>query len=196
MVPNFMAYQPRLPEPEAPATSAAARLLAEVPVFRAEKKSEAGQPILFLRIFNDFESTCLLVEQDAWKCCDVKILRRCKQEPCVVCREDIQVGQMCRRLPCLHLFHRECIDQWIAVKAGFLLELSIWVKRSRLSQYACRQFLLQSYCVTLYKGNMPFGQLEARRDAFTAAFPGSGRRASAQAAHCPVEHCFTSSINW
>lgn len=124
MVPNFMAYQPRLPEPEAPATSAAARLLAEVPVFKAEKKSEAGQPILFLRIFNDFESTCLLVEQDAWKCCDVKILQRCKQEPCVVCREDIQVGQMCRRLPCLHLFHRECIDQWIAVKAGFLLELS------------------------------------------------------------------------
>ena len=39
-------------------------------------------------------------------------------EPCVVCRDDIKVGQLCRRLPCLHLFHKECIDQWIAVKAG------------------------------------------------------------------------------
>lgn len=59
MVPNFMAYQPRLPEPEAPATSAAARLLAEVPVFKAEKKSEAGQhiqaffsPFAFSKILN------------------------------------------------------------------------------------------------------------------------------------------------
>lgn len=78
MIPNFLAFQNRPEPPEAPAASAAARLLAEVPVFKAEKKSE---------------------------------------EPCVVCREDIRVGQMCRRLPCLHLFHRECIDQWIAVKA-------------------------------------------------------------------------------
>ncbi|CAK9115868.1 unnamed protein product [Durusdinium trenchii] len=39
------------------------------------------------------------------------------EEPCVVCREEIQVGQLCRRLPCFHLFHRGCIDQWISVKA-------------------------------------------------------------------------------
>ena len=73
MIPNFLA-QPRSAD-----EAAAARLLSEVPVFRAEKKYE---------------------------------------EPCVVCRDDIKPGQLCRRLPCLHLFHKECIDQWIAVKAG------------------------------------------------------------------------------
>ncbi|CAE7502939.1 RING finger protein 165 [Symbiodinium microadriaticum] len=39
------------------------------------------------------------------------------EEPCVVCRDDITVGQECRRLPCMHIFHKECIDRWIAVKA-------------------------------------------------------------------------------
>lgn len=41
MIPNFMAFQNR-PEPENAAASTAARLLAEVPVFKAEKKSEVG----------------------------------------------------------------------------------------------------------------------------------------------------------
>lgn len=112
MIPNFLAFQNRPEPPEAPAASAAARLLAEVPVFKAEKKSEAGtvgRELLHLspsiltwcQILNSLQ-----VPWGTWK------------EPCVVCREDIRVGQMCRRLPCLHLFHRECIDQWIAVKAG------------------------------------------------------------------------------
>ncbi|CAE7481982.1 RNF165 [Symbiodinium sp. CCMP2456] len=39
------------------------------------------------------------------------------EEPCVVCRDEITVGQECRRLPCMHVFHKECIDRWIAVKA-------------------------------------------------------------------------------
>lgn len=39
-------------------------------------------------------------------------------EPCVICRDDIKVGDVCRRLPCLHLFHRDCIDHWIGVKAN------------------------------------------------------------------------------
>lgn len=38
-------------------------------------------------------------------------------EPCVICRDDIKVGDVCRRLPCLHLFHRACIDHWIGIKA-------------------------------------------------------------------------------
>ena len=107
MIPNFLAFQNRPEPPEAPAASAAARLLAEVPVFKAEKKSEAGTV-----------GTELLHLSPSILGVKFSTLCKCPKEPCVVCREDIRVGQMCRRLPCLHLFHRECIDQWIAVKAG------------------------------------------------------------------------------
>ena len=39
------------------------------------------------------------------------------QEPCAVCYEDMVVGEEVRRLPCLHYFHKACIDRWIKVKA-------------------------------------------------------------------------------
>ena len=42
MIPNFMAAAFHREPPENPAASTAARLLAEVPVFKAEKKSEDG----------------------------------------------------------------------------------------------------------------------------------------------------------
>eukprot|EP00927_Polykrikos_kofoidii_P044086 TRINITY_DN38150_c0_g1_i1.p1 TRINITY_DN38150_c0_g1~~TRINITY_DN38150_c0_g1_i1.p1 ORF type:complete len:524 (-),score=71.34 TRINITY_DN38150_c0_g1_i1:408-1892(-) len=37
-------------------------------------------------------------------------------EPCVICREVLCEGDEVKRLPCLHVFHRECIDQWLRVK--------------------------------------------------------------------------------
>ena len=39
------------------------------------------------------------------------------QEPCAVCYEEMVVGEEIRRLPCLHNFHKACIDRWIKVKA-------------------------------------------------------------------------------
>lgn len=39
------------------------------------------------------------------------------KEPCVICREAMLPGEKCRRLPCLHLFHAQCIDHWMRVKA-------------------------------------------------------------------------------
>eukprot|EP00438_Fugacium_kawagutii_P020478 Skav220773 [mRNA] locus=scaffold3169:134297:134845:+ [translate_table: standard] len=39
------------------------------------------------------------------------------QEPCAVCYEDMVLGEEVRRLPCLHYFHKACIDRWIKVKA-------------------------------------------------------------------------------
>jgi len=32
---------------------------------------------------------------------------------CPVCLEDYKLGQVVRRLPCMHFFHKRCIDQWL-----------------------------------------------------------------------------------
>eukprot|EP00730_Choanoeca_flexa_P019132 TRINITY_DN9337_c0_g1_i1.p1 TRINITY_DN9337_c0_g1~~TRINITY_DN9337_c0_g1_i1.p1 ORF type:complete len:295 (+),score=46.89 TRINITY_DN9337_c0_g1_i1:116-1000(+) len=32
---------------------------------------------------------------------------------CTVCMDAMSVGDRCRRLPCLHLFHVDCIDPWL-----------------------------------------------------------------------------------
>lgn len=38
---------------------------------------------------------------------------------CAVCLSDLDEGQMARRLPgCKHVFHRECIDVWLASNAS------------------------------------------------------------------------------
>lgn len=33
---------------------------------------------------------------------------------CCVCREVFQLGELLRRLPCLHRFHKHCVDEWLA----------------------------------------------------------------------------------
>lgn len=35
------------------------------------------------------------------------------QQTCMVCLEDFQLTQPCRRLPCSHVFHKTCIDEWL-----------------------------------------------------------------------------------
>jgi hypothetical protein len=35
---------------------------------------------------------------------------------CLVCHDDIVVGNELRRLPCLHMYHVDCIDTWLAQK--------------------------------------------------------------------------------
>eukprot|EP00927_Polykrikos_kofoidii_P014002 TRINITY_DN16103_c0_g2_i1.p1 TRINITY_DN16103_c0_g2~~TRINITY_DN16103_c0_g2_i1.p1 ORF type:complete len:615 (+),score=98.66 TRINITY_DN16103_c0_g2_i1:73-1845(+) len=54
-------------------------------------------------------------------------------EDCVVCREPMEIGDECRRLPCLHLFHKQCIDQWFQVKATCPLD------NMRLEEMLCRE---------------------------------------------------------
>lgn len=35
------------------------------------------------------------------------------QRTCMVCLEDFQLSTCCRRLPCGHVFHQSCIDEWL-----------------------------------------------------------------------------------
>ena len=123
------------------------------------------------------------------------------KEPCVVCREDIRVGQMCRRLPCLHLFsprmHRpvdccqgrfiECCQRWELRSAKTFqksMSHNYWKgshpHKPHIRPYPRGGDLLGG------RAHLPVGQFEAGRDAFPAAFPGSGGGASAQASPKPV----------
>lgn len=56
-----------------------------------------------------------------------------RKEPCVICREPMLPRQTCRRLPCLHLFHQSCIDQWLHVKPTCPLD------NLKLSDMLCAQ---------------------------------------------------------
>ncbi|RCV32719.1 hypothetical protein SETIT_7G025900v2 [Setaria italica] len=37
----------------------------------------------------------------------------CAAEECRVCLSRIRVGEATRRLPCRHVFHRDCVDRWL-----------------------------------------------------------------------------------
>jgi len=37
----------------------------------------------------------------------------CTQTTCVVCQMDFIDGEPCRRLPCRHVFHTGCVDEWL-----------------------------------------------------------------------------------
>ncbi|ESP01849.1 hypothetical protein LOTGIDRAFT_138976, partial [Lottia gigantea] len=34
-------------------------------------------------------------------------------EKCTICLSEFEDGEDVRRLPCMHLFHIECVDQWL-----------------------------------------------------------------------------------
>lgn len=49
---------------------------------------------------------------------ELTLLREYKYEgervECVICKEMIEMENIVKRLPCLHVFHASCIDSWIS----------------------------------------------------------------------------------
>lgn len=35
------------------------------------------------------------------------------QQTCMICLGDFDIGDGCRKLPCRHMFHEECVDEWL-----------------------------------------------------------------------------------
>lgn len=36
-----------------------------------------------------------------------------QQEKCTICLSEFEMEEDVRRLPCMHLFHIQCVDQWL-----------------------------------------------------------------------------------
>tara|TARA_A100001015_G_C14751000_1_gene617544 strand:+ start:55 stop:720 length:666 start_codon:yes stop_codon:yes gene_type:complete len=40
------------------------------------------------------------------------------EKTCPVCLNDMDIGDQVRNLPCQHLFHKDCVDEWLRVNAS------------------------------------------------------------------------------
>merc|ERR1719401_2704998 len=54
---------------------------------------------------------------------------------CQICMEDFEEGDDLRTLPCFHLFHSHCVDQWL--KDDDSLHGSSSIRRTDIETYAC-----------------------------------------------------------
>ena len=37
-----------------------------------------------------------------------------KEDKCIICQFDFNNNEYLRKLPCAHLYHKECVDEWLA----------------------------------------------------------------------------------
>ena len=65
---------------------------------------------------------------------------RADDAECIVCFSEFSCGDACRKLPCGHFFHTECIDQWLAPPNG----------RARTSCPVCSRPLTGGFAPTEY----------------------------------------------
>lgn len=57
-----------------------------------------------------FEETLTQIEGFTWPPSDAGAV---SQQKCMICLGDFAIGDSCRRLPCRHIFHASCVDEWL-----------------------------------------------------------------------------------
>mmetsp|Transcript_34702 Transcript_34702/g.51818 ORF Transcript_34702/g.51818 Transcript_34702/m.51818 type:complete len:86 (+) Transcript_34702:3-260(+) len=57
-----------------------------------------------------FEETLTQIEGFTWPPSDSATVSQLK---CMICLGDFAIGDECRRLPCRHVFHTSCVDEWL-----------------------------------------------------------------------------------
>lgn len=57
-----------------------------------------------------FPSTLSEIESFDWPPADSSVTQ---QQTCMVCLCEFQIADTCRKLPCNHVFHQGCIDEWL-----------------------------------------------------------------------------------
>lgn len=47
----------------------------------------------------------------------MKLTRTDEAHACSICLNEMEEGTLVKRLPCMHYFHPECIDQWLKINS-------------------------------------------------------------------------------
>jgi len=59
-----------------------------------------------------FEETLAQIERFTWPPSDAGHSSS-SQSTCMICLGDFAIADSCRRLPCRHVFHSDCVDEWL-----------------------------------------------------------------------------------
>ncbi|XP_052744432.1 E3 ubiquitin-protein ligase Arkadia [Bicyclus anynana] len=78
----------------------ATQMAALVRVAEAERRSARG-------------ASRAVIERNTYRHAYARPAPHHQDEKCTICLSVFEVDSDCRRLPCMHLFHMECVDQWL-----------------------------------------------------------------------------------
>lgn len=67
-----------------------------------------------------------------------------EEEQCAVCRMEFEAGEDVRLLPCSHVYHPDCIGQWLHINKVLLLACSLHCLECICFPYTSFILLLQA----------------------------------------------------